>query len=182
MRIALLLSALLVLAACDSPFGTSRYLPADTAVDPYENARAQAEQYYQAGLTAESQGNMYQALNDFRQARVWDHDGRQDIRAALDRAEDSVNRQPLVIPTPASADPGIAVRRFQSLAYPYAISVPVDWMTAQTTNNDQAVDTFTRPATVSLNAVVLVTVDPIGSGATLDDVYVASKRALESGG
>jgi hypothetical protein len=182
MRILLLLAALLVLAACDTPLGGRRYLPADTAIDPYQSARAQAEQYYRAGLTAESQGNMNQALDDFRQARVWDHDGRQDIRAALSRAEESVNRQALVVPTPASADPGIAVRRFQSLAFPYAMSVPVDWMTKQSSSNDQPVDTFTRPATTTLNAFVLIMVDPIRSGATLDDLYVASKRSLESEG
>jgi hypothetical protein len=178
----LLLTALIMFTACASPLGGRQYLPAGTGIDPYQNARAQAEEYYQEGLTAESQGHMEQALNDLRQARIWDHDGRQDIQTALSRVEANTNRQSPIEPTPTSAVPGIALRSFQSLVFPYSISVPVDWTTKKEVTNDQPIDTFIRPASASLNAVVLITVDPIKTGATLDQLYVASKRSLESEG
>jgi hypothetical protein len=182
MKIVLLLAALITLAACDSPLARRQYLPAGTGIDPYENARAQAEEYYQEGLTAESQGHLDQALNDFRQARIWDHDGRQDIKTALSRVEATADRQPSAEPTPTSAAPGIALRSFHSVVYPYSISVPLDWAAKQDASGGQAVDTFIRPATTTLNAVVLITVDPIKSGATLDQLYVATKSSLEGEG
>jgi hypothetical protein len=182
MRIVLLIAALLTLAACDSPFVSRQYLPAGTDIDPYQNARAQAEEYYQEGLTAESQGHLDQALDDFRQARLWDHDGRQDIQTALSRVEATVNRQSPAQPTPTSAASGIAMRSFRSLAYPYSISVPLDWVAKQDETDGQAVDSFIRPATTSLNAIVLISVDPIRSGTTLDQLYVATKSSLQSGG
>ena len=182
MRILLLLIALIAFAACDSPFGGRQYLPAGTGIDPYQNARAQAEEYYQEGLTAESQGHLDQALNDFRQARIWDHDGRNDIQTALNRVEANANRQSPAEPTPTSTAPGIAMRPFHSLAFPYSISVPVDWTAKQDVTNGQAVDTFIRPASATTNAVLLITVDPIKSGATLDQLYVATKSSLESEG
>lgn len=182
MRLLLLLVTLAMFTACDAPFGGQQYLPAGSGVDPYQNARAQAEKFYQEGLAAESEGHLVQALNDFRQARLWDHDGRQDIQTALSRAEAKTNGPSAAKPTPTSAIPGIALRPFHSHAFPYSISVPEDWATKQDVTSDHPVDTFTRPASSTSNVVMLITVDDVKSGTTLDQLYVASKQSLEAEG
>jgi hypothetical protein len=181
-RIVLLIAALITLAGCDSPLGGRHYLPANAGVDPYQTLRAQTEQYYEAGIAAENKGNLAQALEDYRQARQWDHDGRQDIQIALNRVEATTGRQQRAQPTPTSSAPGIALRPFRSLVFPYAISVPADWTTKQEVTNDQPIDTFLSPPSKSINAVMLITVDSVGSGTTLDELYVGTKRSLEADG
>src|SRR5579884_3829860 len=89
----LLLALLMTLSACVAP-GSRRYLPANAGIDPFGSARARAEQFYENGLSYENQGNWRKALDDYRQARLWDPDNRQDIQDALRRAQAQTATQP----------------------------------------------------------------------------------------
>ena len=203
------LALLPVLAGCTAPGAGAHYLPANTAVDPYSAVRARAISFFQAGANEERQGNWRKALDDYRQARLWDPDNRQDIQDALDRAQARVDAMAPLPPTPSSqgnvsqpapvptAPPAAqraqaptptatasraGVRAFQSHNFPYTISYPADWLAKQGGTSQQPIDTFVGQPAPNVAAVVMITEEPIDSAATLDEISAATARDLASRG
>lgn len=197
------------LAACTVPGTGTRYLPAGTSTDPYHAVRARAEALYEAGVNQERQGNWRKALNDYQQARLWDPDNRRDIQSALVRAQTRVDAQAGVAPTasavpptpaprgagkptpsarqastptPTAATVAAGMREFQSLNFPYVMAYPGGWLAKQGGTGQQPIDTFVGQPAPDISAVVMVTVDVIDSGTTLDEVSAATTRDLRSQG
>ncbi len=207
--IALLLALLTTLVACDLPVGREHYTRAGSGIDPFANVRAKADEYYQAGLTAERNGDWRTALEDFRQASLWDHDGRQEIADALNRAETQADWQAYrqtsgssgaTMSTPpveshANSDPTLPsstgtpgtaasapLKRFSSQSFPYSIAFPRDWVEEPGGTNELPADTFLGSAGPNTGTLVLVTVEPADFNITLDELDVATERGLSAQG
>lgn len=208
LRGAVVLLALLPLLAACGPFGGTHYLPAGTNVDPYRSIRERAQQFYRAGVAQEQQGHWRDALNDYQQARLWDPDNRQDIDDALGRMQarvgGSVTPSPTTppdspsvpsstpaVPPPAQAGvqstPAIGLNQasmhsFTSQSFPYRISYPQNWMAKPGGTGQQPIDSFVGQPTPHIAVVVSITEEPVGGGATLDELAAAVSSQLKSTG
>lgn len=206
LRDAVVLLALLpVLAGC-GPFGGPHYTPAGASVDPYRAVRAQAQQFYQAGVAQEQQGHWRDALNDYQQARLWDPDNRQDIQDALNRMQTRVDgpapsptappspkldpspaptappsTQHAEVPTPATGFSQAQMHSYKSQRLPYSISYPEGWLEKSGGTSQQPIDTFVGQTASNAAAVVSITEESTG-GATLDELAAAVKQQLQAAG
>ncbi len=207
--IVLLLAMLTLFAACDLPIGKEHYTPAASGTDPFASVRAKADEYYQAGLAAERNGDWKAALQNFRQASLWDHDGRQDIADALSRAEAQADWQAyrqtsssggasqpppgtasgdIPSPTPAKPTPvptapaTSQLRQFDSQSFPYSIGIPKDWVEEPGGTSELPADTFLGGSAAKSGSLVMITVEPASFSITLDEFYVATEHALNAQG
>lgn len=190
-RVVALLALLPLLTGCTLSGGT-RYLPANAADDPYRTVRARAQEFYQAGVERERQGDWRQALDDYQQARLWDPDNRQDIKDAVGRMQARVGATAPRLKPPAQADgarpqvtptaPSAGMRTFESTSFPYGISYPEDWLAKPDGTSEQPIDTFLGQPAPNVAAMVMITVEPIESSATLDELSAVITRELHASG
>jgi hypothetical protein len=162
-----------------------RYLPADTGIDPFDATRERAESYFESGLVHERQGEWNAALKDFRQAFLWDPDRRQDIQDALTRAQSKTESQTARSPrVPLAGGDGSTtdMKLFTSNSLPYSIAFPSDWKATREDKDQQPIDTFQGYSGSTVAAVVMITVEPVRSDATLDMLYTATRQELEATG
>lgn len=199
-----LFALLTALSGCTVAIGGTHYVPANSTADPFSSVRAKAEKYYQAGLVDAQKGDWSKALDEFRQASMWDHDGRQDIADALSRAQAQVDWQsyrqagpiatfaaPSATVTPQDTapqatqvadSPSATMKHFESQIFPYSVYIPRDWATKQEGSDQEPADTFVGTSGANSRALVMVSVEPAGFSTSLDQLYLATKDALEAQG
>jgi hypothetical protein len=134
-RRTLLALAALALGACAAPNSRDRFLPVDSAVDPYAAVRAQADEHYRQGLDYYRQGEFRKALDSFQRAKLHDPSPRPEIEDMIRRTQEALaGGKPDPAPTFGAAKPGaaavatpVAGKTFVSRAYNYALVYPDGW-------------------------------------------------------
>lgn len=185
MRIHLLIALVLTTALAGCATSEPNYLPADTGIDPFGPTRERAESYFESGLAHERQGEWHAALKDYRQARLWDPDNRQDIQDALTRAQTRADSQAAPSPTaPVTEDDGSTAGMdvFTSTSFPYSIAYPSDWEATQGETDEYPIDTIAGQPSPTVAALVMITVEPVASDTTLETLVTATSQQLETTG